>query len=81
MSRFRMFVVSGLVALGGLVAAAPSASAQFQTQKHGSCVGVLSSFAGSQLQIRQDFAPAPGGVVSSIARQKGDLLFCLGLLP
>lgn len=84
MTRFRIFLVCGLVALAGLVVAAPSASAQAQTQEHGSCGGVLSAFVGSQQGdefFRQDFAPLPGDLVSSIARQKGDLTFCATLVP
>jgi hypothetical protein len=83
MSRFRIFLISGLVALGGFVAAAPSASAQAETQAHGSCLGVLSSFAGSQQDddiLREDFAPAPGGDVAAVAEQKGNLTFCAGLI-
>ena len=64
MSRFRVFVISGLVALAGLAAAAPGASAQ-ASEEHASCLGVLSSVSGSQLHgvpglQRQDFAPFPG---------------------
>jgi hypothetical protein len=84
MSRSRIFLISGLVALGGLAAAAPSASAQAQTQEHGSCAGVLSAFVGSQQGdefFRQDFAPLPGGLVSSVAQQNGDLTFCATLIP
>jgi hypothetical protein len=83
MTRFRIFLVSGLVALAGLVVAAPSASAQAQAQAHGSCAGVLSSAAASVQGdefFRQDFAPLPGATVSGIAGQKGDLVFCASLL-
>jgi hypothetical protein len=83
MSRFRMLVISGLVALAGLAAAAPSASAQAQTQAHGSCAGVLSAAAASVQGdefFRQDFAPLPGATVSGIAGQKGNLAFCASLL-
>lgn len=83
MSRFRIFLVAGLLALGGLAAAAPSASAQAQTQAHASCLGVLSAFAGSQQGdpfLRQDFAPFPGQLVSVGARLKGNLPFCASLL-
>ena len=84
MSRFRIFLASGLVALACLAAAAPSASAQAQTQAHGSCLGVLSAFAGSVQGdeiFRQDFAPAPGPDVAAIAQQKGTLPECAALLP
>jgi hypothetical protein len=84
MSRCRTFLVAGLVAVAGLAAAAPSASAQAQTQEHGSCLGVLSAFAGSQQNdaiFRQDFAPAPGALVSGGAQLKGDLTFCATLVP
>jgi hypothetical protein len=83
MSRFRIFLISGLVALAGLAAAAPSASAQAQTQAHGSCAGVLSAAAASVQDdefFRQDFAPLPGELVSGIAGQKGDLAFCATLI-
>jgi hypothetical protein len=84
MSRFRIFLASGLVALAGLAAEAPSASAQAQTQAHGSCVGVLSAFAGSVQGdeiFRQDFAPTPGPDVAAVAQQKGTLDDCAALLP
>jgi hypothetical protein len=84
MSRFRIVLASGLVALAGLAAAAPSASAQAQTQAHGSCLGVLSAFAGSVQGdeiFRQDFAPAPGAAVAAIAQKKGTLSECAALLP
>jgi hypothetical protein len=82
MSRFRIFLISGFVALASLAAAAPSASAQAQTQAHGSCAGVLSAAAGVQGDefFRQDFAPAPGELVSGVAGQKGDLAFCASLI-
>jgi hypothetical protein len=83
MSRFRKFLISGLVASASLAAAAPSASAQAQTQAHGSCAGVLSAAAASVQGdefFRQDFAPLPGDLVSGIAGQKGDLVFCAGLI-
>jgi hypothetical protein len=80
MSRIRVFLISGLVALGGLAAAAPVVSAQEQTQENASCPGVLSSV-GGPLQLRDDFAPAPGEEVSGRAQQKGDFEFCFSLLP
>jgi len=54
---------------------APSASAQYQNQAHGSCVGVLSAFIASVQDdelLRQDFAPVPGQVVTVVAHQKGN---------
>jgi len=84
MSRLRTFVVCGLVALAGLAALAPSASAQAETQRHGSCAGVLSSFAAFQRDdelVRQDFAPLPGGVVATIAQEKGLLATCATFVP
>ena len=83
MTRFRIFLISALVTLAALAAVAPSASAQAQTQAHGSCVGVLSAFAGSQQGdpfFRQDFAPLPGGLISGLAQEKGNLLFCGGFI-
>lgn len=83
MSRPRRLLVAALCALAACAATAPSASAQAQTQQHGSCLGVLSAFAGSQQGdtiFRQDFAPAPGGVVAGVAGQKGDLGFCASLI-
>jgi hypothetical protein len=77
MSRLRAVLITGLVALAGVAVAAPSAAAQPPPQA--SCAGVLSSFAG-QGGFRQEFAPAPGGVVSGIAREQGDLGFCAGLI-
>jgi hypothetical protein len=79
MSRFRMFLVAALVSLAGLAAAAPSASAM-ANDDHASCLGTLSSFAGS-LQLRDDFAPQPGEIVSFGARQHFDLATCLSGLP
>jgi hypothetical protein len=84
MSRPRKFVVSVLVSLAGLAAMASSASAQAETQRHGSCAGVLSAFAGSQRDdefFRQDFAPLPGDVVASIAQDKGLLADCATGIP
>lgn len=75
MSRFRVFLVTGLVALAGLAAAAPSASAQ-ANDDHASCLGSLSAFAGS-LQLRDDFAPESGETVSFGAQQHFDLATCL----
>jgi hypothetical protein len=83
MSRFRVFLISGLVALACLAAVGSSASAQAQTQADGSCNGVLSSFAGSVQGdefFRQDFAPRPGANVSRVAHQSGDLGFCASLI-
>jgi hypothetical protein len=81
MSRCRIFLASGLVALAGLAAAAPSASAQ--PPANASCVGVLSAFAGSvqgdEIQ-RQDFAPAPGADVAAVARQTGTVPECAALI-
>ena len=75
MTRFRVFLVTALVAVAGLAAAAPSASAA-ANDEHASCLGSLSSFAG-QLQIRDDFAPQPGERVSFGARAHEDLATCL----
>jgi hypothetical protein len=80
MSRFRVFLVSGLVANAGVAATAPSASAQATQNEHASCVGVLSSFVGadplSDIVVpgvsRDDFAPQPGAGVSGLARVKGE---------
>jgi len=75
MSRFRLFLVTGLVALAGLAAAAPSASAA-ANDEHASCLGSLSSFAGP-LQLRDDFAPQPGARVSFGAHAHEDLATCI----
>jgi hypothetical protein len=83
MSRFRTFLTAGLVALACFALTAPSASAQAQTQAHGSCAGVLSAFAASQQGdefFRQDFAPLAGELISAVAEQKGDLVFCASLI-
>jgi hypothetical protein len=77
MSRCRMLLVSGLIAVAGLAAMAPSASAQ--PPPTASCLGVLSSFAG-QAGIRDDFAPPVSGArVASIAKEKGDFTYCLSV--
>ncbi len=84
MSRCRMFLVLALVALVALAVAAPSVSAQSETQMDGSCLGTLSAFAGAVRDdtiYRQDYAPAAGDLVVGIAEQKGDLGFCASLLP
>jgi len=78
MTRFRVFLVTALLAVAGLAAAAPSASAA-ANDEHASCLGSLSSFAG-QLQIRDDFAPQPGEPgepVSFGARAHEDLATCI----
>lgn len=83
MSRCRIFLASGLVALAGLAAAAPSASAQAQPPANASCVGVLSAFAGSVQgdEIRrQDFAPALGADVAAVAQQTGTFEECAALI-
>jgi hypothetical protein len=82
MARFRVFLMSGLVALACLAAVVPSASAQ-APPSNASCNGVLSSFAGSVQGdefFRQDFAPRPGANVSRVAHQSGDLGFCASLI-
>jgi hypothetical protein len=82
MSRFRVFLMSGLVALACLAAVGSSASAQ-APPSDASCNGVLSSFAGSVQGdefFRQDFAPRPGANISGTAQQKGDLGFCASLI-
>jgi hypothetical protein len=79
MSRFRMLLVAGLLALACLALAASSASAT-ANDEHASCLGTLSSFAGS-LQLRDDFAPQPGDVVSFGAQQHFDLATCLSGVP
>jgi hypothetical protein len=82
MSRCRIFLASGLVALAGLAAAAP-ASAQAQPPANASCVGVLSAFAGSVQGdeiLRQDFAPAPGADVAAVAQQTGTVQECAALI-
>jgi|SRR5215204_4855352 len=79
MSRIRIFLVSGLVALAGLVVAVPSASAQATENENASCMGVLSSFVGADPLAdivapgvsRSDFAPLPGEDVSGVAQEKG----------
>jgi hypothetical protein len=83
MSGARRLLVAALCAVAALAGTAPSASAQAQTQQHGSCLGVLSAFAGSVQGDpfnRQDFAPTPGQAVAGIAHQKGTLVFCAGLI-
>ena len=75
MTRFRVFLISGLVAVAGLAAAAPSASAA-ANDDHASCLGSLSSFVGP-LQLRDDFAPQPGERVSFGARAHEDLAICI----
>ncbi len=79
MWRFRMFLVAGLVALAGLAGTAPSASAM-ANDDYASCLGSLSSFAGS-LQLRDDFAPQPGATVAIGARAHEDFLTCLSGVP
>jgi hypothetical protein len=77
MTRWRLLLTSGLVALASLGVVAPSASAQ--PPPEASCLGVLSSFAG-QTGIRDDFAPPVSGArVASIAKQHGDFGFCLSV--
>jgi hypothetical protein len=78
MSRRRTVFITGLVALSGLAAVAPSAPAQPPSQA--SCLGVLSSFAG-QAGIRDDFAPPPisGNSLSMLAREHGDFGYCLSV--
>jgi len=83
MSRPRRLLVAALCGLAALAATAPAASAQGQTQQHGSCLGVLSSFAGSVQGddiLRQDFAPAPGQNVAAVSQEKGNLGFCASLI-
>jgi hypothetical protein len=77
MTRWRLLLTSGLVALASLAVVAPSAPAQ--PPPEASCLGVLSSFAG-QAGIRDDFAPPVSGArVARIAKQHGDFGFCLSV--
>jgi hypothetical protein len=74
MSRFRVFLITALVAVAGLAAVAPSASAQASPlgppqapfNENASCMGSLSSFVGASAlaplftdQTRSDFAGQP----------------------
>jgi hypothetical protein len=77
--RFRVFLISALVALAGLAAAAPSASAQATLNEDASCMGILSSFVGADPLAdivapgvsRSDFAPLPGEDVRTAAQLHG----------
>jgi hypothetical protein len=75
-SRPRLWLVSGVVALAGV--ALPSSVAEAAPPADASCLGVLSSFAG-EAGIRDEFAPAPGPLVAGLASQHGDFEYCLGL--
>jgi hypothetical protein len=77
MSLPRRLLVSGVVAVAGLAAAVPTASAE---PTEASCAGVLSVLAAQQ-QLRDEFAPLPSDVVVAIAQQHGDLAFCSQFIP
>src|SRR5829696_716004 len=81
--RRRALPVAALCALATFAVTAPPASAQYQNQGHGSCVGVLSAVIASVQDddlFRQDFAPVPGQVVAGLGAQKGNAGFCASLI-